>query len=387
VAAASLRILDGIGDVDAPAWDALHAHEPDGASPFVRHAFLAAAEGSGSASPRAGWQPRHLTIWRGGRLVAAAPAYRRDRSDGDFGRDWEWAAVAARAGVRWYPKLVVGVPFTPATGRRLLCAPGEDRAARTREIAAAALDLCREERMGAVQVLFPGEDEAVDWEAAGLARSVDFQFHWRNQGYRDFEDFLRRFPSKRRTAIRRERAEPGRRGIAVRTVRGAELAASPAALAADVFELHRRSVDRMAWGMRFVNLRFYQLILAAMPDAVEVVEARREGRLVAAAFNLATPARLYGRYWGCTEQHPFLHFEVCLYHSVEECIRLGRGVFEGGAGGEHKLSRGFEPVLTHGAHAALDARLDDALRRHLAAEVGERREALRRWREAGGVLR
>ncbi|HEY7725322.1 MAG TPA: peptidogalycan biosysnthesis protein, partial [Anaeromyxobacteraceae bacterium] len=256
MAASSLRILDGIGDVDAPAWDALHAHEPDRASPFVRHAFLAAAEGSGSASPRTGWRPRHLTLWRGGRLVAAAPAYGRDRSDGDFGRDWEWAAAAARAGVRWYPKLVVGVPFTPATGRRLLCAPGEDRAARAREVAAAALDLCREERMGALQILFPGEDEAAEWEAAGLVRSVDFQFHWGNRRYRDFDDFLRRFPSKRRTAIRRERAEPGRRGIAVRTLRGAELAAGAAGRAADVFELHRRSVDRLAWGMRFVNRGF-----------------------------------------------------------------------------------------------------------------------------------
>jgi predicted N-acyltransferase len=148
-----------------------------------------------------------------------------------------------------------------------------------------------------------------------------------------------------------------------------------------MFDLHRRSVDRMAWGMRWVNRAFYRRVLAAMPDALEIVEARREGRVVAAAFNAASATRLYGRYWGCREDHPFLHFNVCLYHSVEECIRRGLTAFEGGAGGEHKLARGFEPAETWSAHLLLDRRLDAPIRRHLELERPQRLEAVARWRE------
>ncbi len=169
-------------------------------------------------------------------------------------------------------------------------------------------------------------------------------------------------------------------------MRGDELAADPGRWAGEVFALHRRTVDGMAWGMRFVNRAFFELLLRGMPEGVEVVEARREGRLVAAALNLASAERLYGRYWGCFEEHPFLHFNVCLYHSVEECIRRGVAVFEGGAGGEHKVSRGFEPAFTFSAHRFLDARLDAGVRRHLRAEVPERRAALARWQEDGDKL-
>ncbi len=382
-----LRVLDAVAAVRPEEWDALLAHEPARATPFLRHAFLDAAERSGCAAPATGWRPRHLTLWRGGRLVAAAPAYARDRSDGDFGRDWEWAAAARSAGLRYYPKLVLGVPFTPATGRRLLAAAGEERAACAGAVAEGARALCRREGLHSLHVLFPDAGEAALWEALGLALRVDFQYHWRNQGYAGFDDFLARFPSKHRNAIRRERAAPAAQGISIRTLRGDELRADPARHAADFHAMHRRTVDRMAWGMRFVGRRFLELLLRGMPDAVELVEARREGRLVAAAWNLASAERLYGRYWGCAEDHPFLHFNVCLYHSVEECIRRGVGAFEGGAGGEHKLSRGFEPALTHSAHEFLDPRLDAAVRRFLAEEAGQRRAALDRWREESPVLR
>jgi uncharacterized protein len=382
-----LRILDAVSDVPAESWDALFAHEPAEATPFLRHAFLDALESSGSASRRTGWRPRHLTLWRDGRLVAAAPAYARADSDGDFSRDWEWAAAAHEAGVRYYPKLLIAVPFTPATGRRLLVARGEDRAAAVRALVAGARALAEEERLHTVHVLFPPEDEAAELEAAGLAARVDFQYHWRNAGYRTPDDFLARFSSKRRNTIKRERAAPARQGIAIRTVRGEELAADPGGWARAVFDLHRATVDKMAWGMRWVNRGFYERVLASMPGELEIVEARRNGALVAAAFNVASTSRLYGRYWGCREQHPFLHFNVCLYHSVDECIRRGLTAFEGGAGGEHKLARGFEPALTHSAHLFLDARLDAPLRRHLAVEVRQRRAALARWRESAPVLK
>ncbi len=374
-------VLGSIADVPAEAWDALFAHEPARASPFVRHAFLAACEASGSAARRTGWLPRHLVLRRGGKLVAAAPAYVRAASDGDFSRDWGFASAAARAGIAWYPKLVVGVPFTPATGLRILVAPGEDRAGAVGALADAMRRRSADEGLGAVEVLFPDPGEARELEAAGLALRVDFQYHWRNAGYRAPEDFLARFPSKRRNAIKRERAAPAAQGIAIRTVRGDELARDPEGWARDVHALHAASTDRMEWGMRFVNRGFYARLLATMPDAVEVVEARREGRLVAMAFNLASPRRLYGRYWGNVEDHPFLHFNVALYHSIDECIRRGVEVFEGGAGGEHKLARGFEPAATWSAHLFPDPRLDAALRRHLAEENEGRLAAVARWRE------
>jgi predicted N-acyltransferase len=383
-----LRIASSISDVPAASWDALAAHEPDAATPFVRHAFLDALEQSGCAHEGTGWRPRHLTAWRGDRLVAAAAAYLRDRSDGDFGRDWEWAAAAERAGIRYYPKLVLAVPFTPATGRRFLVARGEDRRAAVRFLAAGARALAAEEGAASVQVLFPTGDEAgALGEECGYFHRVDFQYHWANPGYARWDDFLARFSSKRRTAIRRERAAPLRQGIALRTVRGAELGAEAGAWSGRMLALHAATVDRMAWGMRWVNRGFYRRVLEAMPDAVEIVEARREGAVVAAAFNVASARRLYGRYWGCKEDHPFLHFNVCLYHSIEECIARGLEAFEGGAGGEHKLARGFEPALTSSAHLFLDARLDASLRRHVEREARERRAALARWRSDAPVLK
>jgi predicted N-acyltransferase len=381
VTALRVEVHGAIGEIAAEEWDGLLAHEPGRASPFLRHAFLAALEESGSASARSGWRPRHLAVRRGGRLVAAAPAYRRTGSDGDFSRDWEWAAAARRAGIPYYPKLLLSVPFTPATGRRVLVAAGEDRASLVARVADAARRLAADEGMHGIHVLFPWPEEARELEAAGLALRVDFQYHWRNERYGSLDAFLARFPSKRRNAIRRERAAPGRQGISIRTVRGDELARDPAGWARDCHRLHAASTDRMTWGMRWVNERFYARALATLPDAVEVVEARREGRLVAMAFNLASPERLYGRYWGCVEDHPFLHFNVALYHSIEECIRRGVSVFEGGAGGEHKLARGFEPAETWSAHLHLDPRLDEAVRRQLAEERAQRLHAVSRWRE------
>jgi len=374
------QILSSITEVAQEEWDALFAHERERASPFVRHAFIAATEESDSASARTGWIPRHLTIRDGGRLVAAAPAWARPESHGDFGRDIELAVAAERAGLRWYPKLVVGIPFTPSTGRRFLVAPGEDRATRVAQLTEAARRLCVAEELRQVQVLFTDTEEARELERAGFALRVDFQFHWRNERYGCFEDFLARFGSRRRNTIRRELAEPGRRGIAIRTVLGDELSRDPDRWAQECFGLHRAAVERLPWGVRFVNLAFYERVIGRMADAVQVVEARRNGRLIAMAFNLATATRLHGRYWGCVEEHPFLHFNVALYHSIDRCIRDGVATFEPGAGGEHKLSRGFDPAETWSALLPLDPGLSTAIRDWLATETPRRRDALATWR-------
>jgi len=385
--ALEVHVHSAVAQVAAAEWDRLAAHEPELATPFLSHAWLDALEQSGAVAPEQGWSPRHLVLRRAGRLVAAAPAYVKRDSDGDFSRDWHWAEAAGRAGIPYYPKLVVGVPFTPVAGRRLLAAEGEDRAALTRAAAAALRELCREEGIRSLQVLLPPEDEARALEAEGLALRLDFRYRWVNAGYRDLDEFLARFSSKRRSAIRRERAAPARQGISIRTVRGDELADAPSLWARDVARLHEASVSRMPWGRRFLGRPFYDRVLRAMPGSVEVVEARREGRLVAMAFNVASAERLYGRYWGAIEEHPFLHFNVALYHSVEECIRRGTRAFDGGAGGEHKLARGFEPAEAWSAHLFLDPRLDAPIRRHLAAEREEARAALDRWRAGSPVLR
>jgi predicted N-acyltransferase len=385
--APEVHVRSSLSDVPSAEWDRLWAHEPSRASPFLSHAWLDALEQSGAASPERGWAGRHLLLRRGGRAVAAVPAWVRRDSHGDFGRDWEWAAAAERAGFPYYPKLVVGVPFTPATGRRLLVAEGEDRGEMARAAVDALLDLCAGEGIRSLHVLHLPQEDALELEAAGLSLRADFQYHWTNAGYRDFDEFLARFPSRRRNAIRRERAAPAAQGIAIRTVRGDELAEAPSRWARDVARLHERSVSRMECGMRFLDRPFYERVLRTMPGSLEVVEARREGRLVAMAFNVASPERLYGRYWGAVEEHPFLHFNVALYHSVEECIRLGRHAFEGGAGGEHKLARGFEPVMVESAHRFLEARLEGPLRRHLAEGRAAARRALADWRERAATLR
>src|SRR5207302_6867807 len=228
-------------------------------------------------------------------------------------------------------------------------------------------------------VLFPLEEDARELGEAGLSLRMGFQFHWRNDGYRTPEDFLARFRSKDRNAIKRERRAPAEQGIAIRTVRGEELSRAPREWARAAYELHSSTVQKLMWGRGWLNRAFYDLIFGRMPEAIEVVEARKGGRLVAGAFNVTSGKRLYGRYWGCFEEHPFLHFNVCLYHSIDECIRRGVEAFEGGAGGDHKLSRGFLPSETWSAHAFLDARLDREMRDALAAETGERRRALQRW--------
>jgi uncharacterized protein len=375
-----LRIHDSIADVPEADWDALVIHDAR-ANAFVRWAFLEALEHSGCAAPRAGWKPRHLTLWQGGKLVAAAPAYARSDSDGDFSRDWHWAEFAMRAGFRYYPKLLITVPFTPVTGRRMLVASGLPRAPHVRALIEAARELAREERLSSVHVLFPDEDEMPELTAAGLAHRQSYQFHWHNRGYTSYDDWLKRgLDSKRRHQARRERGAAAGQGISLRTVRGEELAADAATWAKVAHDFHRSTVDKLMWGRPWLNLSFYQRLFTRMPGPLEVVEARREGHFVAGAFNVSSPTRLFGRYWGCHEDHPFLHFHVCLYHSIDDCIARGLQVFEGGAGGEHKMSRGFEPSETFSAHAFTDARLDRAIRDHLVQESAHRAAELAVWR-------
>jgi len=368
-----VRVLTAVNEVRPEDWDGLLSPR---STPFMRHTWLHALERSASASARAGWDPRHLTLWRGPRLIAAAPAWLKEDSDGDFSRDWDFAASLSPIG--YYPKLALTVPFTPCTGERILVASGEDRADCTARIIDAARKLCTAEAYPTWQVLFPDEAGARELEQAGMALRVSWQFHWRNEGYRSIDDFLARFNSKRRHMLRREMGASAEQGIAIRTIRGEELRRDPARWAKAAHALHRSTVDKLMWGRRWLNEKFYLAAFAGMPDAVELVAAFRGGELIAGAFNVASPTRLYGRYWGCFEEHPFLHFNVCYYHSIADCIARNLQVFEGGAGGEHKLPRGFRPALTYSAHGFTDAKLDRAVREHLARETPARAASVER---------
>jgi predicted N-acyltransferase len=267
--------------------------------------------------------------------------------------------------VAYYPKLTVAVPFTPATGTRLLVHPGEDRAAVEKALLELALETAQEEELSSVHVLFPSGGEAERLESSGLAHRLHTQFHWQNPGYASWDEFLSRFTSKQRSNIRRERGAAEKQGVTIRTVRGDALSGVDPAL---VHRLYASTVDKHMWGRRHLKPRFFERVLETMRHRVEVVLAEKDGRVIAGAFNVGSDTHLYGRYWGCFEELPFLHFHVALYHSIEECIRTGRKVFEGGAGGEHKLSRGFEPSLTHSAHFIAHRGLDQAVRRYLAGE-------------------
>jgi predicted N-acyltransferase len=236
-------------------------------------------------------------------------------------------------------------------------------------------------------VLFPDAEEALELEAAGLSRRISFQYHWRNQGYADPADFLARLDSKHRHPARRERAEPTAQGITIRTIAGEELASDRGYWAEAAYSLHRTTVDKLMWGRRWLNQAFYDQVFHRMPGPLEVVAAHKDGRLIAGAFNVATRTHLYGRYWGCFEEHRFLHFNVCLYHSIDECIKRGRLVFEGGAGGEHKIARGFMPAETYSNHLFFDPRLEAPLRDFLAREAVERQAALERFHASSPIFK
>ncbi len=373
------RVIDAIGSIPERAWDALL---DDACTPFQKHRWLHAMELEGCAVEATGWHPRHLTLWRGATLVAAAPAYLREDSQGEFVFDHGWANAAQRAGIRYYPKLVLAVPFTPATGRRVLVAPGEDRAALGRAIFEGAVALARAERLSSIHVLFPTRAEAELAEAAGAMTRQGVQYHWENQGYRDYDEFLARFDSKRRSQLRREARAADEQGITLRTRRGAALGEADAALA---YQLYLSTVEKFSWGRRYLNEGFFRRVLREFGEHIELVEAREGDAVVAGAINVASATHLYGRYWGCFEERPFLHFNVCYYHSIRDCIARGVQRFEGGAGGEHKVSRGFEPSVTYSSHWVFHPGLDRAVREFVGRESAAIEAALPSMRAAAGL--
>lgn len=351
-----LRVLQSISEVSPAAWNALL--KPTDA-PVLRWEWIHAMEASGSAVPERGWEATHFTLWRKDVLVAAAPAYRKHHSMGEYVYDFGWANAASQMGLRYYPKLIVGLPLSPLTARRLLVNVSADEGPFRRMLMEAVTTYSQHEGCSSVHVLFPPEEEAQAIEEAGFFHRSTMQFHWRNPGYRTYDDYLSRFDSKRRNQFKRERGAAAVQGIALRTIRSSELESAHAELA---WRFYQATASRHAWGPVQLTQDFFHRVFTDMPDAIELVVAERAGRVIAGAFNLHTARRLYGRYWGCFEEHPFLHFHVCLYHSVDDAIQRGLEAFEPGAGGEHKISRGFEPTEIHSVHRIFHPGLERAVK-------------------------
>ncbi|MFO0677728.1 MAG: GNAT family N-acetyltransferase [Polyangiaceae bacterium] len=357
-----VRFLERVREVPEATWNALVA--PD-ASPFVEWTWLDCLEEAGCVTASAGWLPVHLAIHKAGKLVAALPAYAKSNSEGEFVFDWSWADLASRLGLAYYPKLVAAVPFTPATGDRLLVLPGEDRRGLV-DVAVQAVKrwLVATGASGA-HVLFPKEDEAHAWREAGFLLRHGFQYHWHNEGYRTFDDFLLALPSKKRTQIRRERAQPEKDGLRLATLGPDDFDDH----AVDrMYAFYTDTVDKYFYGRRYLNRRFFDLVTERFRHRMPWVVATRDREIVAGAFNVEKGDRLYGRYWGTSVDLPFLHFNVCYYHGVAYAISKGLRVFEPGAGGEHKHARGFRPTLTYSAHWIEHPRMRGILAEFLARE-------------------
>jgi predicted N-acyltransferase len=305
---------------------------------------------------------------RRGEPVAAAPAFVKTHSQGEFVFDHAWAEAARRGGLRYYPKLLVGVPFTPVTGPRLLVSPEagpEEQAALREALARALVGFAESAGLSGVHVNFLQEEELEPLLEAGFLHRLGLQYHWSRGEARSFDDYLAQFNSKKRNQLKRERREPAAQGLELCTLRGEALAGH----AEVAFRLYLSTVEKFSWGRQYLAPATFERWFEELRDVLELVVARDQaGEIVAGAVNFQKGPRLYGRYWGAFEERRHLHFNVCYYHAIEECCRRGLEVFEPGAGGEHKLVRGFAPTLTHSAHHLRDPRLAQAVASYLASE-------------------
>jgi predicted N-acyltransferase len=349
------RFLDSIAQIDAQKWNSLAGST----QPFLRHEFLLALEESGCTAPRTGWTPRHLIIEAAnGTPVAAMPLFRKAHSRGEFVFDFSWASAYAQHGLRYYPKLLTAVPFTPVCGPRLLLRPDIDARAMTESLVRAVTDYARSEQLSSWHVLFPTEEIAASLDTAGLVLRRDCQFHWHNQGYESFEAFLATFTAEKRKKVKRERRRVAEAGIEFDTLSGAQLDnalwSTLYGFYADTFHRHGHEP--------YLNLNFFKRIGAAMPDQLMLKVARVGREPIAVAIFFVGENALFGRYWGAGGNYHSLHFETCYYQGIEYCIDNKLQRFEPGTQGEHKVPRGFVPALTSSAHYIADQRFAAAIR-------------------------
>ena len=364
-AKAIVRVLPRIADIGAAQWDRLANPSGRAYDPFVSHAFLSALEEAETLTRRTGWVPQHLVLeGELGEALGAMPCYLKSHSQGEYMFDYHWAEACERAGGRYYPKLQCAVPFTPVPGRRLLVAPGPESDAREQLLLAAATQLTGQLKASSLHITFLSEDEWSRAGAAGLLQRTDKQFHWQNQGYATFEEFLSTLASRKRKSIRKERREAVAGGITIEHITGRDLTEAHW----DAFFGFYMDTGSRKWGRPYLNRRFFSLIGKSMPDSCLLVFAKRDGRYVAGALNLIGGDCIYGRYWGTTDPQPCLHFEVCYYQAIDYAIEHGLARVEAGAQGEHKLARGYMPTPTYSAHWIADRGLRGAIARYLVQE-------------------
>jgi predicted N-acyltransferase len=356
------RFIQSISEVGAAEWNALAGS----AQPFLRHEFLLSLEESGCTIARTGWAPRHALIEdRQGRLLGALPLYRKAHSRGEFVFDFSWANAYAQYGLKYYPKLVSAVPFTPVTGPRLLVDPSADRDSVTKALIGAAAGYARSEGLSSWHVLFPDSAELAALAGAGLIERRDCQFHWFNRGYGSFDDFLATFTAEKRKKAKRERRRVAEAGIDFDTRMGGDMTDT---LWRTVYEYYADTFYRHGHEP-YLNLQFFKLVSARMPEQVMLKIARQGKTPIALAIFFVGGDGLYGRYWGAGGNYHSLHFETCYYQGIEYCIEHRLGRFEPGTQGEHKVPRGFVPTMTGSAHYIVDERFDAAIRDFAAREA------------------
>lgn len=342
-----VRVVPSIGDVDADKWDACASPEGRPYNPFTSHAFLYALERSQCATPYEGWAPQHLCLESGdGTLLGCMPNYLKSNSYGEYIFDHGWADAFESAGGHYYPKLQSAVPFTPAQGRRLLVAPGPQEAHFEKLLASAAIELTDRLQASSLHITFLSEGEWNRLGDLGFLQRKAQQFHWKNDGYKDFDDFLASLASRKRKMIRRERREATVSDIEIELLTGSSL---KEVHWDHFFEFYEDTGSRK-WGSPYLNREFFSCINEAMADDILLILCKRDGDYIAGALNLIGGDTLYGRYWGCTEHHNFLHFEVCYYQAIDFAIEKGLEYVEAGAQGPHKLARGYMPTTMYSVH-------------------------------------
>jgi hypothetical protein len=362
------RLVQSFRDIDPEAWGQLTGARRGGPdyNPFSSYAFLSSVEESGSAIAKTGWMGRHLLLEDEGRLIGAVAGYLKSHSQGEYVFDHGWAQAFERAGGRYYPKLQMSAPFTPATGPRLLVADGEDRPAVMRRLAAAVKAETDELGLSSAHATFLPDEEWRLLEAQGFLHRTDQQFHFHNAGYANHDAFLETLASRKRKALKKERRAALENGISIDWLTGKDLTED----VWDQFYAFYMDTGSRKWGRPYLTRSFYSLIGERMANDILLVMAKREGRYVAGAINFIGAETLYGRHWGCIEDHPFLHFEVCYHQAIDFALARGLKTVEAGAQGEHKLARGYLPVTTHSAHyiahPGLRRAVDDYLRQERA---------------------
>ncbi len=366
----NMRVLTSLSAIDRATWNRCALHPDSGHNPFVSHEFLKALEDSGCATAETGWLGQHIVLENdAGIALGIMPLYLKSHSYGEYVFDHGWADAYHRAGGHYYPKLQASVPFSPVTGPRLLVHPDQDPSQMRKRLINAALALAEARQVSSLHVTFAEKPEWDLMARCGLLKRQDQQFHWINQGYNSFEDFLGSLSSRKRKNIRKERREALADGISVEILTGSDITESHWD---SYFTFYMDTANRK-WGRPYLNREFFSHLGAALADRVILILCRRNRRYIAGALNLLGDETLYGRYWGCIEDHRYLHFEVCYYQAIDYAIQTGLKKVEAGAQGEHKLARGYVPIETYSAHWIANP----AFRQAVAAYLQRERAALR----------